>query len=236
MCVSNAPLTPLPTLESLLDNLDCLEKCVVFGRFHFRHFQRDVLYETCLGRCFRMVSLLGQTREDICLWSDAPRLQRWMPIRQCKSHLVVHTDASTLGHGACCDSLTVRGTWSETERCFHINRREMRTVRLALLHFAARFYGLSLLFRIDNLSTVYNINKQDWMRSTLVMAEAKAMLVVVKDLDISLSTSHIRGESNVLADMLSRSHLVLKSEWRLTTKTFLCVCANTRPTLLTVSR
>ena len=43
---------------------------------------------------------------------------------------------------------------------FHINRLEMRAVRLALMHYAAQFQGLSLLFRIDNLSTVYYLNKQ----------------------------------------------------------------------------
>ena len=81
-------------------------------------------------------------------------------MRPSKPHLVVHTDASTHGWGACFNDQTVRGTWSLTESRFDINRLEMRAVRLALMHYAAQFQGLSLLFRIDNLSTVYYLNKQ----------------------------------------------------------------------------
>ena len=232
--VAHASLAPLPTLESLLGKLVSLEKLVAYGRLHFRSFQRDVLAETRLGRCFRMVSLSASARADLRWWSDASRLQRWMPVRPTKPHLTVHTDASTLGWGACCDGRTVRGTWSPTERRFHINRLEMRAVRLALLHFAARFQGLSLLCRIDNLSTVYYINKQGGTRSPRLMAETEATLLLAESLQISLSASHIRGEHNVLADMLSRSRLVLKTEWRLSDQTFQWVCANSpfgRPTL-----
>lgn len=58
------------------------------------------------------------------------------------------------------------------------------------------------------------------------MAETEATLLLAESLAIQLSAVHIRGENNVLADMLSRSRLVLKTEWRLAPETFLWVCAN----------
>ena len=158
--VADAPFTPLSTLESLLGKLVSLETLVPYGRLHFRHFQLCVLSEIRLGRFFRHVCLPDVARANLRWWSDARRLRRWTPVRPSKPHLVVHTDASTHGWGACFNDQTVRGTWSLTESRFHINRLEMRAVRLALMHYAAQFQGLSLLFRIDNLSTVYYLNKQ----------------------------------------------------------------------------
>ena len=102
----------------------------------------------------------------------------------------------------------------------------MRAVSLALRHLAARFQGRSLLFRIDNLSTVYHLNKQGGTRSPPLMAETEATLLLDEELQITLFASHIRGEHNVLADMLSRSLLILKAEWRLGTTAFQWVCAN----------
>ena len=224
--VASAPLTPLPTLESLLGKLVSLEKLVPYGRLHFRRFQQAVLLELRLGRFFRLVCLPHDARADLQWWSDARRLHMWTPVRLPKPDLVVHTDASILGWGACFGDQTARGTWSPTERRFHINRLEMRAVRWTLRRFAARFQGRSLLFCIDNLSTVYYLNKQGGTRSPPLMAETEATLLLAEALHVTLVASHIRGENNVLADMLSRSRLILKAEWRLGTTAFQWVCAN----------
>ena len=224
--VASAPCSPLPSLESLLGKLVSLEKLVPYGRLHFRHFQRDVLVELRLGRFFRQINLSAEARADLRWWSDASRLRRWTPVRPPKPHVVIHTDASTHGWGACFNNQTVRGLWSTASRPTHINLLEMRAVRLTLQRCAAQFQGLSLLFRIDNLSVVFYINKQVGTRSLRLLQEAEATLLLAESLSITLFASHIRGEHNVLADMLSRSRLVLKTEWRLSPETFSWVCAN----------
>ena len=127
-----APLTPLPTLESLLGKLLSLEKLVPYGRLHFRRFQLSVLLELRLGRFFRLVRLPDDARADLRWWCDARRLQSWTPVCLPKPDLVIHTDASILGWGACFNGQTVRGTWSPKETSFHINVRALR-------HFAVRF-------------------------------------------------------------------------------------------------
>ena len=56
------------------------------------------------------------------------------------------------------------------------------------------------------------------------MAETEATLLLDEALQVTLVASHIRGENNVLADMLSRSQLILKAEWRLGTTAFQWLC------------
>ena len=105
--VASAPLTPLPTLESLLGKLVSLEKLVPYGRLHFRRFQMSILLE------LRLVRLPDDARADLRWFSDARRLQSLTPVRLSKPDLVIHTDASMPGWGACFAGQTARGRWSK---------------------------------------------------------------------------------------------------------------------------
>ena len=72
----------------------------------------------------------------------------------------------------------------------------------------------------DNLSVVYYINKQGGTRSPPLMDAVSQVLHLAERLQMTLRASYIRGDLNVIADMLSRAHTVLRTEWRLSTKTF----------------
>ena len=58
------------------------------------------------------------------------------------------------------------------------------------------------------------------------MRETATVFELVERLNITLSAIHVKGDLNVLADMLSRRHVILRNEWRLADKTFRWVCAN----------
>ena len=49
---------------------------------------------------------------------------------------------------------------------------------------------------------------------------AERVLRLAEFFHVTLQAAHIRGEHNVLADILSRRRTVLKTEWRLGTATF----------------
>jgi hypothetical protein len=59
-----------------------------------------------------------------------------------------------------------------------------------------------------------------------MMAATRAVFRRIESLDITPLAVHIRGEDNVLADMLSRREVLLRNEWRLGTETFRWVCDN----------
>jgi hypothetical protein len=56
--------------------------------------------------------------------------------------------------------------------------------------------------------------------------EAEETLLIAEAHDIDVVAVHIRGELNVLADMLSRQRLVLKTEWRLGQVAFNWICVS----------
>ena len=57
-----------------------------------------------------------------------------------------------------------------------------------------------------------------------MMRETGAVLALAESLCLTLSAVHVRGELNVLPDMLSRNHAILRNEWRLETHTFQWLC------------
>ena len=72
----------------------------------------------------------------------------------------------------------------------------------------------------DNVSVVFYINKQGGTHSRRLATVAERVLRLAEFFHVTLQAAHIRGEHNVLADILSRRRTVLKTEWRLGTAAF----------------
>jgi hypothetical protein len=215
----------LPLAESLMGKLVSVEKVVPWGRLHFRMFQKQLLSELKWGRSFRMYRLNQGARDDLRWWADAHHLRIWTTARQRVPQVVVHTDASLHGWGATGDDWCLKGDWSfQTKIRFHINLLELQAVKNVLLLEPHRVAGKVVRFMIDNSSVVYYINKQGGTRSSSLAEATRQLLLLAESLDCELQAVHIKGELNVLADMLSRTSLVLKTEWRLSVKSFNWLC------------
>ena len=232
--VASTPSVPLPRLESLLGKLVALEKLVSFGRLHLRAFQSFLLHELRDGRRFRWLSLTDDARTDLRWWSDRTRLTHWVPVRPPKPMHIVFTDASTQGWGASCEGQTISGLWSPAQRKQHINVLEMQAILSVLKSWSVAWQGQPVLICSDNLSCVFYINKQGGTRSPNLMRVTAAVLRRAEAASILLTAIHVKGELNVLADILSRRHTVLRNEWRLAPMTFHWICSVSpwgRPTL-----
>ena len=68
------------------------------------------------------------------------------------------------------------------------------------------------------------INKQGGTSSPSLMAITERVFHLIERHNILISAVHVRGELNVLADMLSRARIALKTEGRLHRMTFDWVC------------
>ena len=55
---------------------------------------------------------------------------------------------------------------------------------------------------------------------------AERVLRLAESLNIELQAVRVKGELNVLADLLSRQNVVLKNEWRLVDRCFELICKN----------
>ena len=215
---------PLPLLESLMGKIVSVEKVVPWGRLNYRAFQQVLLRELRMGRSFRWVKCTEDARKDLLWWGDSQNLTQWVPLTPPQPQVVVLTDASTKGWGATCSDWTLNGVWSLQESKEHINCLEMKAVLLTLQSRRESLRGKVVCFRIDNLSVVFYLNKQGGTRSLSLLKYTEQVLRLAAELNIVIQAVHIKGELNVLADMLSREGLVLKNEWRLSARTFEWVC------------
>ena len=222
--VAAASRYPLQLLESLMGKLVSVESAVPFGRLNYRTFQRQLVSELKYGRSFRWVKLAEGARVNVRWWARRLHLLTTMSVRPPAPTMVIHTDASTLGWGASCDGATLKGVWSLQEKRLHINLLEMIAVKKTMSLWSSALASKVICFRIDNISVVYYLNKQGGTRSAELCREAEAVLRLAQSLDITVQASHIRGDLNVLADMLSRENYILKNEWRLSPETFRWVC------------
>ena len=140
--------------------------------------------------------------------------------------VTICTDASKQGWGAH-SSLggSLRGKWSREMASFHINILEMAAVYLALRRF--RFpRNAHIALHSDNMTVVNCLSRLGSARSKPLNSWVVSILSLLRDRGIFLTTCHVAGVRNVVADALSRS-VPLKSEWSLDDDSFRLLCRRT---------
>jgi hypothetical protein len=147
-----------------------------------------------------------------------------VPLHPRPPQITMYTDASVVGWGAHIGSSLISATWSLPDQMLHINFLELEAVRLALLHFHREILGKSVLVATDNTTVVAYINRQGGTKSPNLCRLAEQMLSWTQDRQISLTARHIPGKLNVIADLLSREHQVIHTEWMLHVDIFGMLC------------
>ena len=142
--------------------------------------------------------------------------------------LVIESDASNLGWGACFGSQSIEGQWSASETLLHINAKEHLAAFLALQAFASNKRGIHVRLRIDNMTAVCFINRKGGMHSKILMdltAQIWSWSIARK---ILISAEHLPGRLNTIVDQESR--LVKdSSEWKLDPNVFQQVMSTLGP-------
>lgn len=81
------------------------------------------------------------------------------PIRAYNFVVEIFTDASRSGWGASCGGERASGEWNAEELTWHINALELRAAFFGLLCFAKQISSAEILFRIDNTTAIWYINR-----------------------------------------------------------------------------
>ena len=97
----------------------------------------------------------------------------------------------------------------------HINLLELEAVCQALKQFHHSLTGRTVLLNTDNTTVACYINKQGGARSRPLSQRTEELLLWCSSQSIRLSAQYVPGRLNILADLLSRPHMVLQSEWTL---------------------
>jgi hypothetical protein len=146
-------------------------------------------------------------------------------IKQPSPRIVIETDASNTGWGACVQNdktKTTGGNWSTKEADEHINYKELLAVWLGLQCFASEFSESHIKILTDNTTTVAYINKQGGTKSKCNTLANLIWTWCYKN-NNWISASHIPGTTNVRADKESRSKND-NMEWDLSLHAFEEIC------------
>ena len=208
-------------LHSLLGLLTATEKIVPYGRCHLRNLQSQVsaLLRAKVKRRDRVV-LTKDSLADLLWWIERDHVLQGVPMGERLPDLQVQTDASTTGWGVSCRGTVLHGSWSQNQQSRHINELEMMTVLLACEQLKALFQRKCILFLIDNQTVVSYVNKQGGTRSRPMLSLAQKLWQWAEDHQVMLMARHIRGSHNVVADLASRTGVVVNTEWSFTKSVF----------------
>ncbi len=110
-------------------------------------------------------------------WRNMTLYCRGVLIGQVIRRKNVTTDASSTGWGVVCDGRPAFGTWSETEKLWHINCLELRAVHLALECFLPDILHRHILIRTDSMTVVAFINHQGGVSSRPLLRLARELLL-----------------------------------------------------------
>ena len=127
--------------------------------------------------------------------------------------LHLYSDASRSGWGAYLLDRSVSGVW--LEKLLHINVFEMKAMFLALKSFQEMVACRLVTAKCDNSTVVAYVNKQGGTVSRSLCSLASRLLRWTESFDVHLDARYLPGESNVLADLLSRRDQVIGAEWSL---------------------
>ena len=207
-------------LASLLGSMESLSLVLPLGRLHKRQFQRAfrLRWSQALQSWHHKIQLGHWFKSTVAQWMDSNWLHEGVPLTLRPPQEFLFTDASTKGWGAHMGSLSASGVWTTFQQTLHINLLELEAVALALKEFLPAVKGKHILVHTDNTTVLYYLNRQGGARSVSLSVEAENLLLWCQHYKITLSAKHISGKLNVLADLLSRAHTVLHTEWTLDRK------------------
>ena len=170
-------------------------------------------------------ALVPRVRPSLALPEEARRDLSWWMVRD---HLLVgvrfgtpaldlhlYSDASSSGWGAHLLDQNVSGVWSTQEKLLHINLLEMKALFLGLQAFQEDVAGHHVTAMCDNSTVVAYVNKQGGTVSRSLRLLTSRLLRWTESFDVHLDARYLPGESNVLADVLSRRGQVVGTEWSL---------------------
>ena len=205
--------------ESLLGLLVATYPTVPLGRLHLRSLQRKVIVAIRHGRQSNSwIAISHQVAQDLQWWMDDQTLTIGTPFRPPDPTLTVFTDASTAGWGVVFGDHSWHGRWQRSGQ--HINWLEMRTVLVALQLLQFRLRNHTVLFLIDNSTTVAYLRREGGTRSQALQRLTFRVLSLAHTMNIQVIPRHIAGHLNALADLASRHGQVVPSEWSLAEHTF----------------
>lgn len=212
-------LLKIHNLASLIGKLIFASQGVEYGLLHTRDLERIKIkaLEKSKGNFNTMTSVPASITPEIQWWLDNLNLHK--KLKTGKFVAEIFTDASDSGWGATDGYTETYGHWTEEERLWHINFKELMAVKLALHNLASNLSKCQILLRVDNTTAICYINRMGGVKFISYNNLAKEIWNWAQDRQIFLTASYIPSSENASADKLSRIKNI-DTEWSLSLKSF----------------
>ena len=214
-CSMQSP--PAQLWQVILGHLASLERLVPHGRLRMRSLQWHLKmhWSPESDPPSLPVALPEEARRDLSWWMVRDHLLTGVRFGTPAPDLHLYSDASSSGWGAHLLDQNVSGVWSAQEKLLHINLLEMKALFLGLQAFQEVVAGHHVTAMCDNSTVVAYVNKQGGTVSRSLCLLTSRLLRWTESFDVHLDARYLPGESNVLADVLSRRGQVVGTEWSL---------------------
>ena len=214
-CSMQSP--PAQLWQVILGHLASLERLVPHGRLRMRSLQWHLKSQWSpeSDPPSLPVALPEEARRDLSWWMVRDHLLVGVRFGTPAPDLHLYSDASSSGWGAHLLDQNVSRVWSAQEKLLHINLLEMKALFLALQAFQEDVAGHHVTAMCDNSTVVAYVNKQGGTVSRPLCLLTSRLLRWTESFDVHLEARYLPGESNVLADVLSRRGQVVGTEWSL---------------------
>jgi len=217
---------PAVVWQQVLGHLVALEKMVPLGMTHLRTIQHELRRHWCqrTGDPRDIVPITPISEHTLRWWLVKANVMSGVPLHRPKADREVFTDASLHGWGGHLEGATVQGKWSPGEALQHINWLELEAVHRTLSGFVPQLSNRNVLVATDNTTVVAYINSQGGTHSLRLCLKAQSVHLWAQGHGMTIRARHIPGRLNVVADLLSRSHQTLSTEWSLDQQVFKGLC------------
>ena len=214
-CTMQSP--PAQLWQVILGHLASLKRLVPHGRIRMRSLQWHLKSQWSpeSDPPSLPVALPEEARRDLSWWMVRDHLLVGVRFGTPAPDLHLYSDASSSGWGAHLLDQNVSRVWSAQEKLLHINLLEMKALFLALQAFREDVAGHHVTAMCDNSTVVAYVNKQGGTVSRPLCLLTSRLLRWTESFDVHLEARYLPGESNVLADVLSRRGQIVGTEWSL---------------------
>ena len=132
------------------------------------------------------------------------------------AQVTLNCDSSLLGWGCVINGsdTTTGGRWSPGEALSHINCLELKAIKLGLQSLCSHFSNLHVKVLSDNQTAVTYIRAMGGTHSITCNQITREIILWCKERQIWLTSSHLPGRLNVVADRASRE-FTDNTEWSL---------------------
>lgn len=195
---------------------------VKYGPLHYRDMEKlkISLLKKYKGNFDTEIELAEGDYTELKWWLESLPLA-CMHILEPNPDIVLETDASLVGWGAFCPTLSTRsqGKWNTVEKTYHINVLELLAIYFALKTLCLKGDHTHIRILSDSSTAVAYIKAMGGTHSSQCNKIAKAIWEWSASNKVWLSCCYLPGKLNVHADMLSRT-FKSNTEWMLNPEIF----------------